>query len=247
MTTPQITLYGCAPAFDLPDPSPFVTKTEVQLQMAHLPYHKVFAIPPEAPKGKLPWIDDAGEVVCDSTFIRAHLERKHGVDLDAGLDARQRAEAWAVERLVEDHLYWAMVWFRWVDAANFAKGPAHFVDRAPEAVRERLREDMQAAKQNELHAQGIGRHTREQIAALGTRSIDALAVLLGERDHLFGDRPHAVDAVAFGVLAAILTPFFDTPLREAARRHPNLVAYVARMMQVYYPTHAWPQPQAAAA
>lgn len=247
MTTPQITLYGCAPAFGLPDPSPFVTKTEVQLQMANLPYRKVFAIPPEAPKGKLPWIEDAGEVVCDSTFIRAHLERKYGIDLDAGLDTRQRAEAWAVERLAEDHLYWAMVWFRWVDPANFAKGPAHFVDAAPAAMRERLRADMQAAKQNELHAQGLGRHSPEQIAALGTRSIDALAVLLGERIHLFGDRPHAADAIAFSVLAAILTPFFDSPLRAAAGRHANLVAYVARMMQVYYPAHAWPQPQAAAA
>ncbi|MEY2167590.1 MULTISPECIES: glutathione S-transferase family protein [unclassified Rhodanobacter] len=247
MTTAPITLYGCAPAFGLPDPSPFVTKTEVQLQMAHLPHRKVFAIPPEAPKGKLPYIDDAGEVVCDSSFIRTYLERKHGVDLDAGLDARQRAEAWAIERMVEDHLYWAMVWFRWIDAENFARGPAHFADRAPEAIRERLREDMQAAKQNALHAHGLGRHNREQIAELGTRSIDALAMLLGEREYLFGDRPHAVDAIAFGVLAAILTPFFDTPLRTAAERHPNLVDYVARMMRVYYPAHVWPQPQAAAA
>ncbi|MBD8898903.1 glutathione S-transferase family protein [Rhodanobacter sp. DHG33] len=245
MTTPQITLYGCAPAFGLPDPSPFVTKTEVQLQMAGLPYRKVFAIPPEAPKGKLPYIDDAGDAVCDSSFIRAHLEHKYALDLDAGLDARQRAEAWAVERLLEDHLYWAMVWFRWIDADNFAKGPAHFVDRAPEAMRQRLREDMQAAKQNELHAHGLGRHSREQIAELGTRSIDALAALLGEQDYLFGDRPHGVDAIGFSVLAAILTPFFDTPLRAAAERHPNLVAYVARMMRFYYPAHAWQQPLAA--
>ncbi|MBD8879434.1 glutathione S-transferase family protein [Rhodanobacter sp. 7MK24] len=245
MSTSQITLYGCAPAFGLPDPSPFVTKTEVQLQMAGLPYRKVFAIPPEAPKGKLPYIDDAGEIVCDSSFIRAHLERKYALDLDAGLDARQRAEAWAVERLLEDHLYWAMVWFRWVDAENFAKGPAHFVDRAPEEMRQQLRDNLQAAKQNELHAHGLGRHSREQIAELGTRSIDALAVLLGEHDYLFGDRPHAVDAIGFAVLAAILTPFFDTPLRAAAERHPNLVAYVARMMRFYYPAHAWQQALAA--
>ena len=245
MTTPTITLYGCAPAFGLPDPSPFVTKTELQLQMAGLPYRKVFAIPPEAPKGKLPYIDDDGETVCDSSFIRAHLERKYALDLDAGLDARQRAEAWAVERLLEDHLYWAMVWFRWVDPDNFARGPAHFVDRAPEEARQQLRENMQAAKQNELHAHGLGRHSREQIAELGNRSIDALALLLGEHDYLFGDRPHAVDAIGFGVLAAVLTPFFDSPLRAAAERHPNLVAYVARMMRFYYPAHAWQQALAA--
>ncbi len=104
---------------------------------------------------------------------------------------------------------------------------------------------MQAAKQNELHARGLGRHSREQIAELGTRSIDALAVLLGEHDYLFGDRPHAVEAIGFGVLAAVLTPFFDSPPRAATERHPNLVAYVARMIRFYSPAHTWRQTLAA--
>ena len=30
---------------------------------------------------------------------------------------------------------------RWVDPQNFAKGPTHFFDGAPEHVREKLRED----------------------------------------------------------------------------------------------------------
>jgi len=239
MSASSLTLYTTRAGFDLPDTSPFVLKTEVQLQMAGLAYDRVSAIPPQAPKGKLPYIDDHGVVVTDSTFIRAHIERTHGIDLDAGLDAAQRAQAWAIERMLEDHLYFAMVWFRWIEPENFARGPAHFADSAPEDQRGQLRRDLQARKQADLHAQGLGRHTRAEIVQLGTRSIDALAVLLGDKPWLMGDAPSGVDATALGMLACVLTPFFDTPLRRAAEGHANLTAYVARLMERYYPEHHW--------
>jgi glutathione S-transferase len=239
MSASNLTLYATRAGFDLPDTSPFVLKTEVQLQMAGLAYERASAIPPQAPRGKLPYIDDHGVVVCDSTLIRAHLERTYGVDLDAGLDTAQRAQAWAIERMLEDHLYFAMVWYRWLEPANFAKGPAHFADAAPEDQRERLRGEMQARKQAELHAQGLGRHSPAEIAQLGTRSIDALAVLLGDKPWLMGEAPSGVDATAFGMLACVLTPFFDTPLRRAAQAHANLTAYVGRLMKRYYPEHRW--------
>lgn len=207
--------------------------------MAGLDYARESAIPPQAPNGKLPYINDHDEVVTDSTFIRAHLERKYGVDLDAGLDACQRAQAWVIERLLEDHLYFAMVWFRWIDPDNFARGPAHFADRAPEAERPRMRAEMQARKAAELHAQGLGRHTPAEIAALGGRSLDALATLLGDRPYLMRDTPSGVDATAFGMLACVATPFFETPLRLIAEARPSLLAYIARMGEHYYPEHDW--------
>ena len=239
MSSSGLTLYASRAGFGLPDTSPFVMKTEVQLMMAGLLYERASAIPPQAPIGKLPFIDDHGEVVSDSTLIRAHIECKYDVDLDQHLSPRQRAEAWAIERMVEDHLYFAMVWFRWIDPDNFAKGPAHFADSAPEAAREQLRRDLQARKVAELHAQGLGRHSPERIGQLGARSIDALAQLLGDKPYLFGTSPSGVDAIAFGVLAAVVTPFFDTPLRRAAEAHANLLPYVARMMEQYYPAHEW--------
>ncbi|MBE1159846.1 glutathione S-transferase family protein [Dyella acidiphila] len=239
MPASNLVFYATRPGFGMPDTSPFVLKTEVQLQMAGLAYQRESTIPPLAPKGKVPYIVDDGEAVPDSTFIRAHIERKYGVDLDEGLDARQRAEAWAIERLLEDHLYFAMVWFRWIVPENFAKGPARFADSAPESEREALRCQLQERKEADLRAHGIGRHNGEEIASLGRRSIDALAALLGERSYLMGERVSSVDATALGVLASILTPYFDTPLRQTLLGHPRLVAYVQRMMQRFYPDHAW--------
>ncbi|HWA91922.1 MAG TPA: glutathione S-transferase family protein [Rhizomicrobium sp.] len=230
----MITLFGFGPAFDLPDPSPFVMKTEVQLQMAGLSYVKSRAKPPEAPKGKIPFIEDKGVRVADSTFIRAHIERKYGVDLDRGLTPDLRARAWAVERMLEDHLYFALLAARWLDDANWAKGPSRLFDGAPagtaEAGRERVRQT--------LHGHGLGRHSPDEIAELGCRSLSALAALLGNKPYLFGPAPSGVDATAFAFVAGVMTPFFETRLRAHALAHKTLIAFRERMMEEHYPKFA---------
>jgi glutathione S-transferase len=235
----MITLYGAGPGFGLPEISQYVTKTEVQLKMAGLPYKKAKARPTDGPKGQLPFIDDVGERIGDSTFIRMHIERKYGVDLDAGLDARGRAEAWAIERMLENHFNWISGYARWLMPENFAKGPARFFDDAPEAVREQLREEVRARVAANMLAVGITRHAPDEIWELGARSLAALSALLGERPYLMGDSPTGVDATAFAVLAGILTPWFDSPLRRRAEGFGNLVSYVDWGMRRWFPEHAW--------
>src|SRR5216110_1748022 len=154
----MITLYGFGAGFGLPEISPFVTKTEVQLKMAGLAYRKEKAKPPASRKGQLPYIVDEAETIADSTFIRAHLEAKYGFDFDAPLSLQARAQAWAFERMIEHHVYWALVGARWVDGDNFAKGPSHFFDSAPVHLREKLREDAQFRVAENYLLSGLGRH-----------------------------------------------------------------------------------------
>jgi glutathione S-transferase len=235
----MITLFGLGAGFNLPEISPFVTKTEVQLKMAGLGYRKQRAMPPASPKGQLPFIDDGGQLIADSTFIRAHIERKYGFDFDAGLDLAQRAQAWAFERMIEHHLYFGLVGARWVDPVNFAKGPSHFFDGAPDDKRDRLREDAQFRVAENYLISGLGRHAPDDDVELAARSLRALSVQLGDKAHLMGDRPCGTDATAFAILAGLLTPFFDSELRRRAESFGNLVGYVDRMMAQYYPEFAW--------
>ncbi|MGB6177285.1 MAG: Tom37 metaxin N-terminal-like domain-containing protein, partial [Methylocella sp.] len=127
----MITLYMFGPYFGLPDASPFVSKAMALLKFAGLEHGEDRGGYGKAPKGKLPYIDDDGLVVADSTFIRFHIEKKYGFDFDAGLDAAQKATAWAIEKMCEEHLYWALVATRWLDDANFAKGTALFFKAVP--------------------------------------------------------------------------------------------------------------------
>ena len=230
----MIALYGFGPGFGLPEISPYVTKTEVQLKMAGLDYRKARGRAELSPKGQLPLVEDDGELISDSTFIRAHMETKYGVDLDAGLSGAERAQAWAIERMIENHLGWCMVHARWLLKHNFDKGPSHFFDGAPDGVREAVRQEVNA----KVKAVGIGRHTDDEIADLGEKSLDALVQLIGGKRFVMGDQATSVDAIAFAQAAAILSPFFDSPLRRRAERFPTLVAYRDRMMRRFYPGFA---------
>lgn len=232
----MITLYGFGPAFGLPSASPFAIKTDLQLKMSGVPYSYGHPVAPQnGPKGKIPYIEDDGKLIGDSTFIRDHIEKTYGIDLDAGLTAEQRAQAWTIERMLEDHLYWAEVHERWVNDANFAKGPSTFFDRVPEAMRDAMRSETRERVKATLHAQGMGRHTREEIAHLANRSLGALATLIGDKPYLMGPEPCGADATAFAFAVSALTPFFSGPLRDAACLYPNLLSYTGRMMQQYYP------------
>ncbi len=230
-----ITLYTFGPAFGLPDPSPFVMKVETLLKMAKLPYRTDQNGFSKAPKGKLPYIDDDGVVVADSTFIRWHLEKKYRIDFDHQLDARERAAAWAFEKMAEDHLYWIGLSDRWMNEENFRKGPLAFFRRVPAPIRPfvvaRVRRDIRTR----LHGQGIGRHSADEILALATRSIDAIADFLGDRPFFMGGEPSGVDATMFAVACAMLCPHFSSPARTAAERHDNLRRYVGRMTARFYP------------
>jgi glutathione S-transferase len=231
----MITLYTFGPAFGLPDPSPFVTKAELLLKMAGLTYRTDPSGFNKAPKGKLPYIEDDGEKIADSTFIRWHIEKKYGFDFDGGLSAEQRGVAWAFEKMAEDNFYWTMVESRWLNDDNFDKGPRRFFDRAPALIRPILIPIIRRKVRKGLHAHGIGRHSEKDIQAIGTRSIEAIADYLGEKPFFLGDEPTGVDATIFPFIAGALCPQFETPIRTAAERRDNLGRYVGRMAARYYP------------
>jgi glutathione S-transferase len=230
-----ITLYTFGPAFGLPDPSPFVMKAEVLLKMAKLAYRTDTGGFSKAPKGKLPYIDDDGTIVADSTFIRWHIEKKYRIDFDRGLDAPQRATAWAFEKMIEDNLYWVIVRDRWMDDANFRNGPIRFFDRVPAPIRPFVAALIRRKVRGALHGHGLGRHSNDEILALGARSIAAIADFLADKPFFFGAEPTGVDATVFAFVAGTLCPHFSSKTRTVAKRHDNLRRYVGRMTARFYP------------
>lgn len=231
----MITLYSFGSFFGLPDASPFVLKAMTLLKLAGLRYVEDHGGYSRAPKGKLPFIDDDGTIIADSTFIRFHIERKYGVDFDQGLSEEQRAGSWAIEKMLEEHLYWALVHARWIDDANFTGSAAQFFAAIPVLLRPLVKSIVRRKIASTLKAQGMGRHSRDEIAELGGRDIAALAILLGDKHFLFGDAPCGADATAFAFVAASLSPEIASPLRTATLAKANLVAYRDRMLSAYFP------------
>jgi glutathione S-transferase len=234
----MITLYTYGPYFGLPDPSPFVMKAEVLLKMADLPIKTDTGGFNKAPKDKLPYIADDGEIVADSTFIRLHIEKKYGFDFDAGLSPSERGIAWAFEKLCEDHLYWVGLHARWIVGANFDKGPRRFFDSAPAPLRPLVVAMVRRQVRRNLWGHGMGRHTTAEMEQLAARDIDAIADYLADKPYLMGGAPSGADATVFPMIAHALCPLFETAILTCTEQRPNLVAYRNSLMAQYFPEFA---------
>ena len=101
---PPIKLFQFPRIFGIPNVSPFCCELEAWLRIAGIPY-EVVDTPRSAqgPKGKLPFIEDAGVRIADTSLIVDYLVKTRGVDPDARLDASQRAIALLVQRTLEEH------------------------------------------------------------------------------------------------------------------------------------------------
>lgn len=232
----KVVLYQPARALGVPNPSPFCVKLECWLRMTGIAYEiETVRNPGKGPKGKIPWIQDGRRSIGDSQFIIDHLKKTRGVDPDAPLTPGRRGRAEALRAMVEERLYFAAVWERWIGPAwpatremLFGFLPPGVRDVAAPLVRRRVKQM--------LHLQGIGRHTPEEITQLAANDLAWLSMVLGD-DPLFcgAEEPTTLDAVVYGMLVNLIRVDLDTPICRAARGHANLVAHTWRIGSRYFP------------
>jgi glutathione S-transferase len=235
-----IRLHKFGEAWGIADPSPFCLKLESFLRESKIAYELVpfegrrsFA---KAPKGKLPFIEDEdGTIVGDSTLIIERLSRQHDIDMDAPLDDRQRCISLAFRRMLDEHLYWVGVYSRWLDEAGWPIIRRALFAGIPGAIRPftaaLARRKIAAA----LRAQGTGRHSREEIYALGREDVCALSGLLGDDAYFFAmDRPTLLDLWTHAFVAEIIAPPIDSPLKRATLAFVNLTAHYQRLQARLY-------------
>lgn len=232
----SLTLIKFAPAFGLPDPSPFGIKAELLLKMSGLPYSvEISGNPRKGPKGKLPALRDGDALIGDSEFIRKHLEFAYGIDFDQGLGPLQRARAHAFARMLEERTYWCGVQTRWLEDSAWPTVSRAFFGNLPPVVRDVVPALVQRIVRRRMRVQGIGRHTRDEIMALGIADFAAVSAELGDRAFFMGQAPTGIDATVYAMLAGIAIPPFENPIRTSVLATPNLVAYIERMRALYFP------------
>lgn len=232
----MIRLHQFAPAFGLPNASPFCMKLEMWLRLAGLPYEAVdIGDVLKAPKRKLPYIEDGVRVVADSTFIVDYLKATYGDPLDGWLSPPQRAVALAFQRLFEENLYWAVVHTRWAEPAGWEKTREAFFGGLAAPLRWFLPALARRGMLAQMQGQGMGRHSAAEIHAIGARDVNAVADFLADKPYLMGTQPCTLDATGYAFLANLLWAPIDSPIRDAARARPNLQAYCERMKGVCDP------------
>lgn len=221
--------------FDIPNLSPFCCKLETWLRIAGIPYEVVDTPDPRTgPKGKLPFIEDAGLRVADTSLIIDHLVRTRGVDPDARLDPAQRALALLVQRTLEEHYAFVVVYTHLFHEEGLRHTGSRF-DAIPRLVRPFVARAVHGQVKQILWRQGILRHSHADIMESALRDWRAVLAVMSDGPFFFGDDPTGIDAVVFGLLATTLLTPIETPVKEFLQSKPALVAYVERMRARLFP------------
>jgi glutathione S-transferase len=232
----MIRLHQFPTDWGLPNLSPFCMKVETWLKLAGLPYEVVVnKAPNRAPLGKLPVVEDGGRKIPDSHTILDELARSHGVKLDDGLTAAERATALAFTRLCSEHLYWAVVYTRWGEDAGWNAVRPVFFGFLPGPVQALVAALVRRGTLKQLRGHGLGRHPPEEILRRGAQDLGAIADFLGDKPFMFGERPTSLDATVYAFVANVLDVPIDSALKRAAAARPNLVAYCRRMKARCFP------------
>lgn len=224
------------PGFGEVTGSPFATKALCLLELAGLDYTtKVTPDPRSAPKQKLPVLQDQDLVIPDSDQIRDHLEATYDVDFDKGLSESEKAVSGSIVRMVEEHLYFAIVSTRWQQDSNWPITRDEFFAGVPRILKNFISGSVRKGVLAQLHGQGMGRFSESEQLARVRKDVASVETLLGDQDFLFGDTPTAADASVVPMLRAVAFYPKSNPLSDLVLQRPRLMAYIERGKDRFYP------------
>lgn len=213
--------------------SPFCAKLEAWLCLAGVPYERRGANPRKSPTGKIPYVDLDGEIIADSQRVIDRLTAAHGDPLDGALDPAQRATARAVQRMLEEATYFAMVRARWLTPTGFAFVREHILDPVvPRLIRPLLYPKILRDLRRTMQGQGIGRYPLDEVHRMAITDFDALAAYVTDRPFVLGETPTSIDATAYAWVGCVTASTYDDPLIDHVRNSTVLTAYRERMVAV---------------
>jgi glutathione S-transferase len=233
-----IKLFQFPRMFAIPNLSPFCCKLETWLRIAQIPYEVIDTPDPrKGPKGKLPFIEDDGVRIADSSRIIDHFARTRGADPDARLDDGQRSIALLVQRTLEEHYAFVLAYTHLLRDEGLRHTRSRF-DSVPAIMRPLVSRMVQRQIRDLLWKQGILRHSDAEIVESALRDWRAVLAMMSGGPFFFGDEATGVDAIVFGTLATtVLTPI-ESPIRDFLRSQPGCLAYAERMRERFFPEFA---------
>lgn len=227
---PIIRIYGCLPAWGLPDVSPSVTTLVTYCHLVREPYWYASLDLANPPAGlhydEWTCVADIDGMHLDATAedIIAHLESHRPRRLDEGISASDRAQGTALRHLVQERLFWSgVVAPRWHSETGWREYRPYLVPGRDGCQADKLRSWALSSERNVRV---------DHIVESFDSDIDCLADFLDGKAFFLGDRPRSVDAWAYSVLRHIADQPFQWGGSGYVQSKPNLMAYLSRMRRV---------------
>jgi len=237
----QVYLYQSSRTPQIPNISPQELKLESWLKFHGIPYENVnHNAKLTSKKGSLPFIELNGEEVADADIIET-LAEKFGKEMPAKLSQEQKSVEHAMIKMVENHIYWAIMDWRTNNVDNILKAykihlPTYLVSKAPLAALNLYFRFVVCKKaKKKVKSQEL-----ENVEMLGKNDLKVLRDLLGEKEFVFGNEPSLLDLVVFSQLAQLIMVEEDYPctLRDFLQAEcKNLVGLHERMREKCWGGH----------
>lgn len=228
----MITLYQYSPKWGI-NASPFCLKIELTLRLFDMPFEVVSDMQKiKSPKNKLPVIDDEGTLVADSEFILDYLEKTYGKSLNAGLSDYQKSISYAYKKMLEDHLYWVALYFRWFDPVNEkATREAYFKGYPEEIIGQ-----VYAKTRRDFDGTGLGLHSKEELVIIGIKCLNSIYHLVKEKKgrYIFGDSFTEIDVIMYSFVGQILNAPISSPLKEHIKKLKELEHYLSFLHDTWH-------------
>jgi glutathione S-transferase len=235
----MITVRKFGPAFGLPDASPFVCKVETYLRLTGQKYETALGDVRKAPRQQLPVVDIDGKLFPDSTQIILELESRRPEKMDDQLGSKERAVALAFKSMLEEHLYFGLLFMRWTCDDGWTIFEPSLREMlgtmgVPSLMRGIVAKSARKFTVSRTATQGLGRKPRAEVVEICSQILDAASEELGDRPYFLGSRPTTYDATLYAFTLGALCPAFDNEVRKHAATKKNLVAYVDRVKAQYW-------------
>ncbi|ESP02617.1 hypothetical protein LOTGIDRAFT_138075 [Lottia gigantea] len=200
-------------------------KVETYLRINNIPYVADPGVE-MGPKGKVPWIEYNGEVFTDSSFILKWCNKTFSVDLDKKLSPKEQGVARSIQKLVEEDIFWCCMMCLFV--LDYTDNSWTGFGWLPNKI-------INYKARKDCWAQGIGRHTKEEVLDIMESDVKALSNILGNQKFIMGNDVSEVDCCVFGFLCQLIWQSPEQPCVDWMKvKYPNLKGYCERMKTAYW-------------
>ena len=191
-------------------------------------------------KVQFPYVEING-VEIGYTDILTKLADKFEKNLTAHLTPEQVNVEHAMIKMVENHLYWAVMDWKTEHPDNTVKGykinlPTYLDSKLPLPILN-FHYKMNVCKKTQKKTKGQG---FSDLLGHAKNDMKVLSDTLGDKEFMFGAEPSLLDLTLFSVLAQLTTveESVGCPLRDhMTEHHANLVGLVARMKDRAWAEH----------
>jgi len=171
-----------------------------------------------------------GESIGDSSIIIKKVNEKfHVQDMDAELTKEEKSISLAFKEMIEEHLYFVIVYIRWVVYFNVIR--YDYFKELPWILRQIIPLIVRSNVVKSLHAQGMGRHTQQEVEEAGIKDLQALSDYLGNKPFFFGNRLTSIDLVMLAFVEGCADPPLECKLKTELHKMTNLIAHIGRVRE----------------